>query len=54
MLNKFKLYYYYTRGGYIPYAPLILAAWDSTNAAKRERFIYHINYAAEKGALRSD
>ena len=40
--------------GYVPSAPLILAAWwCSSDAQKRERLAMHIKYAADNGALES-
>jgi hypothetical protein len=38
--------------GSSPSAPLILAAWwDTSDADKHDRLLYHIRYAAEHGAL---
>ena len=38
--------------GWEPAVPLILAAWwESSPAAKQERFQFHLKYAAENGAL---
>src|SRR6267143_5936525 len=38
--------------GRSPSAPLILAAcWETSDAQKQERFLSHIRYAAEHGAL---
>ena len=41
-------------GGWLPDAPLILAAWsESSDEAKRSRFEYHLDWAYEHGAIDS-
>jgi len=38
--------------GWIPSAPLILAAWwNTSNMEKRERLVLHLNWAKEHGVL---
>lgn len=38
--------------GWHPPLPLILAAWwETSDAEKRERFLAHLQYAAERGVL---
>jgi hypothetical protein len=39
-------------GGWEPALPFILAAWwDSSDSTKRERFVQHLKYANDHGAL---